>query len=335
MANTDSNGCYGCVILIAFLIVSYLIISAIGLEGYVALIVILFILICIASTSHDTPKSRYRKRASYSPKSRKTGDVNYGYEKNLTSAGLPYDLDSFDNLINEAEPEKREKYIIDEAAESRKRYIEALNKLMEILSDADEPSDRMEAARYIGETGDSAAVKALADAKRDPDFNVRRSAAKALKKIKETQKDLIKNYEGLICENDFFRPSKFYLSESVFVACRVCGHSKFLQSSIEEVIGFIGGQEYSWRDGNRLFINLWDEETKKARNADIDALWIMESEDIDYGWAISAVVQNLRNDITIPRKLEEIPAVIKGNPPITVEEAETLEEVFAEIKFES
>ncbi|MCG2829197.1 HEAT repeat domain-containing protein [Methanothermobacter sp. K4] len=332
MSDTDNDGCGGCVLLTIFLIGSYLIISAIGLEGYVILIVIVVSLYIIFRPRETSSKTKYvPKKTSSNPGSANKDYFGYNNEKNSVQT------------INEsvqynAHPPHvqclPEDLIVALDSENRESYIEAVNRLIEILHDSEEAYYRSMAASYLGETEDTIAVRALIDAKDDPDENVRESAARALKKIKNAQKDLIKNYETLICENDFFRPYKIYLSEGKFVECRVCGHSKFLQSGVEEVIGFIGDQKYPQRDGKRLFVDLWDQENKKAKNADIDALWIIQSENIDYGWAISAVVQTLKNDITRQKELNEIPVTIKGTPEIPDEEAEILEELFAEIRFE-
>lgn len=352
MSNTDNDGCGGCILLTIFLIVSYLIISAIGLEGYGVLMGILILLYIIFRPRETSSKTKYvPKKTSSNPRSVNKDYVGYNNEKNsvqtinesvqynvIPPKYLPGDFTINESVESDAHPPHipylPEDLIAALDSENRESYSEAVNRLIDILNDSEEAYYKSMAASYLGETEDTIAVRALIDAKDDPDENVRESATRALKKIKSAQKDLIKNYETLICENDFFRPYKIYLSEGEFVECRVCGHSKFLQSGVEEVIGFIGDQQYPQRDGKRLFIDLWDQENKKAKNADIDALWIIQSENIDYGWAISAVIQTLKNDITRQKELNEIPVTIKGTPEIPEEEAEILEELFAEIRFE-
>lgn len=115
------------------------------------------------------------------------------------------------------------------------------------------------------------------------------------------------------------------------MVCRVCGHSKFLEDGVREVVGIIGDEEYSWRQEDRLFVSMWDEESKRARNADIDTLWVTDSDDMDYGWAINAVYQRLKNDVTRAKPLREIPVIIKGDPGIGEEEIDILQR-FGEIR---
>ncbi|MGB4612503.1 MAG: hypothetical protein WBH74_07680, partial [Methanothermobacter thermautotrophicus] len=105
----------------------------------------------------------------------------------------------------------------------------------------------------------------------------------------------------------------------------VCGHSKFLEDGVKEVVGIIGDAEYSWRQEDRLFISMWDEKTKNARNADIDTLWITEADDLNYGWAINAVYQKLQNDVTRAKPISEISVIIKGVPELSEEEIEILQ----------
>ena len=64
-----------------------------------------------------------------------------------------------------------------------------------------------------------------------------------------------------------------------------------------------------------MYVNLWNEAEKKAKNADIDVLEIRESDGISYDWAVNAVLNELKNDISRPRGyVKGIPVIIRGNP---------------------
>lgn len=235
-------------------------------------------------------------------------------------APVSREMRALDGLKDELDPENLEK------------YEDALKKITGYLKDSSDPEVRARAAYYLGETGDAATIDSLRKALKDPDEGVRKSAQRALTKIRIVQRDLKENYETLICWRDFFRPKKIHTPEGHFVVCRVCGHSKFLEKGIKEVIGIVGDKNYPYRQENRLFISMWDEESKRARNADIDVLWVTDSGDMDYGWAINAVYQRLKNDVTRAKPLSEIPVILRGDPEIGEEEMDILQR-FGEVRY--
>ncbi|MBC7111379.1 MULTISPECIES: HEAT repeat domain-containing protein [Methanothermobacter] len=204
-------------------------------------------------------------------------------------------------------------------------YGDVIKKITGYLRDSSDPEVRARAADYLGETGDAVVLDALREALNDPHETVRVATRKAIEKLKKAQRPLKDNYGTLICGRDLFRPKKIHTREGQFVVCRVCGHSKFLEDGVKEVVGIIGDAEYSWRQEDRLFISMWDEKTKNARNADIDTLWITEADDLNYGWAIDAVYQKLQNDVTRAKPISEIPVIIKGVPELSEEEIEILQ----------
>ncbi|MCU4137413.1 MAG: HEAT repeat [Thermodesulfobacteria bacterium] len=86
-----------------------------------------------------------------------------------------------------------------------------------------------------------------------------------------------------------------------------------------------------------LYVKLWFEKEKKARNADIDMLVVAESEDMrdehQYDRAIDAVYNVLVNDRTRPRDyVKKIPVLIEGNPPLSIRAKRVLENEFGGIK---
>ena len=104
-----------------------------------------------------------------------------------------------------------------------------------------------------------------------------------------------------------------------YILCRCCGSSLHLISNVKQVIGLIGGDVSDYRqDGEKVYVNLWFESDKKTRNADIDVLEIHESNGINYDYAVNAVLNVLKNDVSRPRKyVKGIPVIIGGNPPLS------------------
>jgi hypothetical protein len=102
-----------------------------------------------------------------------------------------------------------------------------------------------------------------------------------------------------ICGNCFRISQPFSSAYSNGIRyCEHCGSSNFLRN-IRKVIGVIGGDIEMYEIiGDKVYINLWDNEQKVARNADINVLEIKEtSKAIDYDLAIESVINTLYNDV--------------------------------------
>ena len=201
---------------------------------------------------------------------------------------------------------------------------------------------RMRASWALGKHGDTKAVEPLIVVMRDDNIvYVRSAAAKALCKIgepkaieplrvalkvTENQKlsygffDALKAFKHhrLYCIKDHLRVRKIFV-KNTYVGCRGCGNSNNLVKGIKAVVGLIGDDIKDYKqDGEKMYVNLWFESDKKARNADIDVLEIHESNGINYDYAVNAVLNVLKNDVSRPRKyVKNIPVVIRGNPPLS------------------
>ncbi|MCP4351746.1 MAG: HEAT repeat domain-containing protein [Desulfobacterales bacterium] len=150
----------------------------------------------------------------------------------------------------------------------------------------------------------------------------RHSAYTAINKIILSNKPLYESYPHLLCRKCLLRAKIFEFKAGMFeryelVACRGCEGSNLIKNS-RKVVGLIGGSvEDFYINGNRVYVNLWSEQQKKARNADIDILEIRESEGTSYDYAINAVLVTLKNDASRPEKyVKSIPVVIHGNLPV-------------------
>ncbi len=79
-------------------------------------------------------------------------------------------------------------------------------------------------------------------------------------------------------------------------------------------------------------VSLWNEDDEEARNADIDILEIREDSSLNYAMAINAVVNELKNDTSRPRKyMNGIPVRIVGHPGINNNSMKLLKKEFKSI----
>ncbi len=148
-------------------------------------------------------------------------------------------------------------------------------------------------------------------------------ANNAINTIISLNKLLWKNHPYLFCRKCVLRTKRIQktvglLETYEFIACRNCETCLYLIKNIRQVIGLIGSNiEDFYQNGDKIYISLWSEQEKKARNADIDVLEIRDTKGINYDYAINAVLVTLKNDASRPREyVKNIHVVIRGNPPI-------------------
>ena len=143
-------------------------------------------------------------------------------------------------------------------------------------------------------------------------------------------------YPHIFCKRHLLRPIK--VRNALFyndILCRIDENCpKKFTTGIKQVIGLIGGKISNYmRVDDKFYINLWDNEKKKSRRADIDVLEIRNTEGINYDLAITSVYDTLVNDISRPRDwLKNISVVIKGNPFISEDVMKVLQENFGEVE---
>ena len=129
-------------------------------------------------------------------------------------------------------------------------------------------------------------------------------------------------------------PAKHKDFKSYFV-CRCCGKSDSKEG--KKIIGLIGGNVKSYQtNGKDIYVNLWSDREKKARNADIDMLEIRASkENFDYDWAVNAVWIELTNDTSRKANanyVKNIPVIIQENLKLNDHTMNMLKNGFGEIK---
>jgi len=196
---------------------------------------------------------------------------------------------------------------------------------------------RKAAAEALGKIGDTRAVEPFIAALRDEDSSVRKAAAEALERIPKLQQ-LIESYPNIICSTHYLRTEKKKIMIGIFksityVSCRHCNSFLTLIKDIKQIIGLISGDiEDSRVDGDKFYVNLWNEQEKEARNADIDILEVRNSSNISYDWAINDVVRKLQDPSRPHDYLKKIPVVLRDSPPIPNDAMKTLKKEFREVK---
>ncbi|MEM6269180.1 MAG: hypothetical protein AAF998_07060 [Bacteroidota bacterium] len=107
------------------------------------------------------------------------------------------------------------------------------------------------------------------------------------------------------------------------VLCRHCGDVLHLETGIAQVIGVIGPFPKRTQVGAPLYLNPWDQRQKRANLAEIDPLEITGGAELDYNWAVSAVVAAPQE--CMPRSGGNIALEIKGNPILDAHSRKLLE----------
>ncbi len=160
--------------------------------------------------------------------------------------------------------------------------------------------------------------------KNDDSEFVRNAAAAAIDNIMKSNIPLQKYFPHLLCSKCFLKTVKKQIirieifKDYTIVACRHCKTWVHLVKNVTRVVGVIGGDIEDFHiDDETVYVGLWSELQKKARNADIDVLEIRYSEGLSYDYAINAVLITLKNDVSRSKEyVKQIPVVIQDNTPI-------------------
>lgn len=195
---------------------------------------------------------------------------------------------------------------------------------------------RQAAVQALGKIGDVKAISPLLKKLRDREWKVRKSALSALNKIeKKTLISLQNAYPDLVCSNCLTRAKKKKIHSKLFkpmqvVFCRNCKMSSYLIPEAKRIIGLIGGnKKESYFLNNSFFCPLWNDEIKRAYNADIDELQIIGGSNINYELAIQMVINELQNDAYHSRRgFKRITVKLINNPPLTKNTIQMLKNIF-------
>ncbi|HRR96830.1 MAG TPA: hypothetical protein P5150_08910, partial [Candidatus Ratteibacteria bacterium] len=152
----------------------------------------------------------------------------------------------------------------------------------------------------------------------------------------EKNNEFLSSYPILFCRKCYLkRPAKIKIYNNIdreFIVCQHCRESNYLEKGVNRVIGVIGADfENFKREGDVVYINLWDNKTKRAVNADIDELEIRKKDEIDYAAVVDSICLELKNDISRDKGyLKTIPVVLKTD--ISKEVKDLLKKQFKEIR---
>lgn len=97
-----------------------------------------------------------------------------------------------------------------------------------------------------------------------------------------------------------------------YPVCRRCQRVDTLISDVITLRGIIGVADPGLGEKGQYEVKVWDEVNKTPTYADIDVLEIRAGVDMDYDWAINAVLGELRNEVYMQGR--KIPVEITGKP---------------------
>ena len=123
-------------------------------------------------------------------------------------------------------------------------------------------------------------------------------------------------YPDLFCRNCWSRAERMQDVEWSWVRCQTCREARGLVAGVVAVIGVIG-TEVEWiLEGDILRIQLWNETTRQARIGEIDGLEIVGGQSVSYDWAVTAVLEKLRN--ARPENAPPLPLKMVDAPQLSV-----------------
>jgi hypothetical protein len=102
-------------------------------------------------------------------------------------------------------------------------------------------------------------------------------------------------FPHVICKKCLMRAEKMAYESWDWLRCSRCKQADGLVPGVVRVIGQIGA-DVPWAiEEGELRVSLWDDATRTARVADLSGLEIVGGKDINYDWAVSAVLGQLHN----------------------------------------
>lgn len=138
---------------------------------------------------------------------------------------------------------------------------------------------------------------------------------KEMDDIVYSQLKLKEGHPHLYCMTCYAKSEEIQFREWEWIRCKRCHDVVGLKKGVREIVGEIGGEMDKNLVEEVLQVRLWDDVTRQARNAEIDALLIVGGKPIDYDWAVSAVVQRLHNQSG--DQAMQIPIRILGEVPLS------------------
>lgn len=148
--------------------------------------------------------------------------------------------------------------------------------------------------------------------------------------IVDSQVLIRKGFPDLLCTMCFTRAEEHVHGRWTYVLCRHCGDVLNLKTGISKVVGCIGNFPPEREKDGVLYLNMWRGKNRKALYADLDELIIKGGGDVNYDWAVSAVVAQLREHLPedgLESDRHRIEVVLEDNPPLDANSMNLLREI--------
>lgn len=134
---------------------------------------------------------------------------------------------------------------------------------------------------------------------------------------------LLRNaFPHLYCEDCLAHAEEQRYDEWEWVRCVQCKDAVSLVPGVVQVTGQIGGGAPWAVEEGHLRLSLWNPATHQARSAQVTRLEIIGGQALDYDWAVSAVVEKLRN--AHPTDGEGVQVSLVGQPALSANSLQLL-----------
>ena len=129
----------------------------------------------------------------------------------------------------------------------------------------------------------------------------------------------------VICTEHHTRAELHKEEDWQYPICRRCKKVDHLVTGVRSIRGVIGPTSEGFSEEGTYEVALWDAKTKKPVYADISVIEVRAGAEMDYDWAINAVLDELRND---ERNQDQVlPVEIHGDPPLHPNSLRLLKEI--------
>jgi hypothetical protein len=106
--------------------------------------------------------------------------------------------------------------------------------------------------------------------------------------------------------------------------CRKCNKFETLLANIEEVVGRIGPPlDQVQPMGTAYYLDIWNQTSRSATYADVDRVEVVGGGEIEYDWAVTAVLEALKNSDQPERG--DVPFTLVDEPAISVNTARMIQ----------
>ncbi|MFN8394094.1 MAG: HEAT repeat domain-containing protein [Bacteroidia bacterium] len=102
-------------------------------------------------------------------------------------------------------------------------------------------------------------------------------------------------YPYVYCMDCYSRAEEMRHNEWEWIRCKQCKEVHGLKIGVRKVVGQIGGESTSHFEEGTLYLPLWDEGSHQARYAELDELQVIGGKEINYDWAVGALLQKIHD----------------------------------------